>query len=92
MQNLGVPNANTRTKCDVKSDLSHENKDTYSELGKWLKLSFGLHFIDADDVEERFFEEVMAEALLEKRCSLLLLLCCCFTATVNIEGHVGTVS
>ena len=54
----------------MKSNLSHENKDTYSELGKWLKLSFGLHFIYADDFEECFFKEVMAEALPENRCCL----------------------
>ena len=49
--------------------LSLEYKDNNSELGKWLKLSFGLHFIDADDVEECFVEEVMAEAPLDDRCS-----------------------
>lgn len=42
--------------------LSYEYKDKDSEVGKWLKLSFGLHFIDAQDVEESFMEEVMAEA------------------------------
>ena len=49
--------------------LSHENKDTDSELGKLLKLSFGLRFVDADDVEECFVEEVMAEAPQDDRCS-----------------------
>ena len=49
--------------------LSHKYKDTDSALGKWLKLSFGLHFVDVDDVEECFVEEVMAEAPQDNRCS-----------------------
>uniref|UniRef100_A0A0P4VQ93 MULE transposase domain-containing protein n=1 Tax=Scylla olivacea TaxID=85551 RepID=A0A0P4VQ93_SCYOL len=48
--------------------LSKDYKDTNSDIGQWLKLSFGLHFIDPTDVEDCFVEEVMTEAPQDERC------------------------
>ena len=42
------------------------------------------------DKRYKTFRTAYRYALLEK--DILLLLCCCFRSTVNISGHVGTVS
>ena len=47
--------------------LSQEYKDQRSEIEKWLKVSFGLQFMDPNDIEECFVEDVMAEALVDDR-------------------------
>ena len=39
--------------------LSRDYKDTKSDIGQWLRLSIGLHFIDLTDVEDCFVEELM---------------------------------
>ena len=57
-------------KCKILDLVMNTKTNNNSELWKWLKLSFGLHLIDADDVEECFVEEVIAEAPLDERCSV----------------------
>jgi hypothetical protein len=37
--------------------LSQDYKDSESAIGKWLKQSFGLHFLDPTEVEDCFVEE-----------------------------------
>ena len=49
--------------------LGSEYKDNTSDIGQWLKLSFGLHFIDPNEVEDCFVEEVMTNAPQDDRCT-----------------------
>jgi hypothetical protein len=42
--------------------LSQDYKDSESAIGKWLKQSFGLQFLDPTEVEDCFVEEYMASA------------------------------
>uniref|UniRef100_A0A6P7GMH4 Uncharacterized protein LOC114344197 n=1 Tax=Diabrotica virgifera virgifera TaxID=50390 RepID=A0A6P7GMH4_DIAVI len=42
--------------------LKREYSDKDSELGKWLRWSFGLIYLDSTDVSECFVEELIAEA------------------------------
>lgn len=48
--------------------LSLEYKDNDSEIGKWLKSFFGLHFLEPADVEECFVEDLMTIAPQDERC------------------------
>ena len=43
--------------------------DTDSDIGKWLKQAFGLHFIDPADVEDCFVEDFAAKAPQDERCT-----------------------
>lgn len=49
--------------------LANEYKDNNSDIGQWLKLSFGLHFIDPTEVEDCFVDELMADAPQDDRCT-----------------------
>lgn len=49
--------------------LGSEYKDNTSDIGQWLKLSFGLHFIDPKEVEDCFVEELMTNAPQDDRCT-----------------------
>lgn len=49
--------------------LSNEYKDNNSDIGQWLKFSYGLHFIDPADVEDCFVDELMAGAPQDDRCT-----------------------
>lgn len=51
--------------------LSKEYKDKNSDIGQWLKLSYsyGLHFIDPDDIEDCFIEELMSCAPHNEKCT-----------------------
>lgn len=42
--------------------LSQDYKDSDSKISKWLKQSFGLHFLDAIKVEDCFVEDYMTSA------------------------------
>jgi len=48
--------------------LSQDYKDSDSEIGKWLKQSFGLHFLDPTEVEDCFVEDYKASAAQDERC------------------------
>jgi hypothetical protein len=41
--------------------LSSQYKENNSEVGKWLKRCFGLHFLKPFDVEDSFTEDIMPE-------------------------------
>ena len=47
--------------------LSNEYKNTESQLGKWLKWFFGLHFVDAVNVED-IFVDLMSVAPDDEKC------------------------
>ena len=49
--------------------LSQDYKDSSNEIGKWLKHSFGLHFLRPSDVEDSFCEDVMSATPEDHRCS-----------------------
>ena len=44
--------------------LSQDYKGSHNEIGKWLKHSFGLHFLCPSDVEDSFCEDVMSATLI----------------------------
>ncbi|XP_068238357.1 uncharacterized protein [Palaemon carinicauda] len=49
--------------------LSKEYKDKNSDIGQWLKLSYGLHFIDPADIEDCFIEELMSCTPQKEKCT-----------------------
>ena len=49
--------------------LANEYKDSNSDIGKWLKLSIGLHFSDRKEVEDCFVDELMTDAPQDDRCT-----------------------
>ena len=56
--------------CKIQNlGLSTEYKVKSSEIGQWLKLSFGLHFVDLSDVEDSFVNYLMADAPQDERCT-----------------------
>ena len=48
--------------------LSEDYKDRESEIGTWLKLSFGLHFVDPSTVEDCFADVLIADLPADDRC------------------------
>ena len=54
--------------------LSTQYKSNSSEIGQWLKLSFGLHFVNPSDVEDAFINELMSVAPQDERCRVCRLL------------------
>ena len=48
--------------------LSQDYNDSESAIGKWLKQSFGLHFLDPTEIEDCFVEDYMASAPQDERC------------------------
>jgi hypothetical protein len=49
--------------------LSNEYKDKESDIGKWLLMTFGLHFVSGDSIEDIFAEVIMSEAPSDSRCT-----------------------
>ena len=49
--------------------LSNEYKDKESDIGKWLLMTFGLHFVSSDSIEDIFAEVIMSEAASDSRCT-----------------------
>jgi hypothetical protein len=49
--------------------LSNEYKDKESDIGKWLLMTFGLHFVSSDSIEYIFAEVIMSEAPSDSRCT-----------------------
>jgi hypothetical protein len=47
--------------------LSNEYKDKESDIGKWLLMTFGLHFVSSDSIEDIFAEVIMSEAPSDSR-------------------------
>lgn len=49
--------------------LSPDYKDSSNEMGKWLKHSFGLHFLCPSEIEDSFCEDLMSVMPEDPRCS-----------------------
>ena len=49
--------------------LSNEYKDKESDIGKWLLMTFGLHFVSSDRIEDIFAEVIMSETPSDSRCT-----------------------
>ena len=49
--------------------VSEKSVTTSNDIGKWLKHSFGLHYLYSSDVEDSFFADVMSATPEDNRCS-----------------------
>ena len=48
--------------------LGNEYKDKESDIGKWLLMKFGIHFVSSDSIEDNFAEVIMSEDPSDSRC------------------------
>jgi hypothetical protein len=46
-------------------------KDNDSEIGKWLKRCFGLHFLEAND-EDSFEVDIISECSSDPKCEIIV--------------------